>query len=192
MNFPKTLILSMLALVAFSCSSVKPNEETEQAERIVKKDIVNATSQEFFDKYFSFVREKHYTDNDGAVHVFALENIAPLEIADTLEFVVLNGRAQNFDKQKGIPDCVVEPQNCVFAIDKRKLLEILTEKKLLEPKNEFIAKAIWRDDEKRFLWKATITKERIETLGIPRAKGLYVFVNPATGEIIEVKKWEVR
>ncbi len=179
----------LFLLIIFGCSSNITKEE-ENAEQTVINKIIEQTSSDFYNSYFTPVRKKYFT-GDGKVHIFLLESISVIEYSDTLEFIVENGSVVNFAKVKGIPDCFEDENNCIFKINKDKLLRYLKDKQVIEPGNEFIAKSIWDDEGKRFLWKVTITKEKFNVGDRVRGKGIFVFVNPANGKIVKTKEWRI-
>ncbi len=188
---PIKIITALFAIVFItSCSSGKVDKEIMQADKIVKKMIIDETSSEFYKKYFTPLYDKSKTEN-GETHIYYLEKIPELEFADTLDFIVKNGKISNAAEIQGVPDCFSDARNCEFKITKEKLLKILTDNKLLEPENTFIAKAIWDKEKKRFLWKATITKKVIVYGDNKKANGIFVFVHPATGEIIKTEEWRI-
>ncbi len=185
-------IITAILIIAFiaSCSSGKVDKEIIQADKTVKKMIIDETSSEFYKKYLTPLYDKSETAN-GETHIYYLEKIPELEFADTLDFIVKNGKITNAAGIQGIPDCFNDARNCEFKITKKKLLKILTDNKLLEPENTFIAKAIWDKENRRFLWKATITKKVIVYGDNKKANGIFVFVHPATGEIIKTEEWRI-
>ncbi len=187
----KIRLILIVSFVFFAgCSSVQNSEEYKNAEAIVKNAVSGSTSENFYSDYFIQLPEKFFK-NGTEIHFFAAEKIPELEYTDTLEFIIENGKVKNFNELEGIPDCFANESNCDFSIDKNKLLEILVKEKLLAKENEFIAKAVWDKKEKRFVWRATITKEKFKAGNSIRAKGIYVSVNTANGKIESVEKWEI-
>jgi len=184
------LLLTTFVFTAISCSSVKISEKQKKAEDIVKTKIVSATTPAYFDKYFKFLPEK-YSESNSDVNIVAAVKIPELEYTDTLIFRVAGNNVENFSTLRDIPDCFEDTTKCEFNINKEKLLKILKDKKLLEEHNSFIVKTIWDDKEKRFLWKVTITKESYRVGDRVRGHGIFVFVNPASGEIVKTEEWKV-
>ncbi len=190
MKITGLLAAILTAIIVSSCSAYKIPEKISDANAIVKKEISALASADFFERYFLLLPEKS-REETNEIRLVYLESIPEIEYSDTVLFVVSDKKITNLKQLKGIPDCIEDERNCTFEINRDKVLEILTVNNLLDVNNEFILKSVWDSSSKRFLWKATITKEKFNAGNSVRAKGIYVFIHPATGEITETREWRV-
>ncbi len=182
---------------ACHCGACAQKQETEVPLEILQKAnsyISAQTGREFFEKYIApdFVKTKKV----GSTYQMAYRFYMPEKpfVDETISFFVdSTGSVMNNRDITGIPQCLNNPQDCEFKIDKVRAENIAKDTGLEPGIKDWKIGFIWSDKLKQYVWHvlATFHETKGGTNGY-MADGKEVVIDPNSGLVLENNEWHIR
>lgn len=194
------IILFMISLSvllsACKCSSCQKQEETEVPYSVLQKAdqfIMSKTGKDFFEKYISpdFTRTKHIAPNYYMVYRFVMPEKSYVDA--TIDFTIDSlGQVLTDREIVGIPECLNNPEACNFSVNKEQAIRIAANNHLPAGIKEWQAGFIWSAKYNNYVWHILSTLDESKVDNIFRGNGEEVLIDPVTGNVLEMNKWNVR
>jgi hypothetical protein len=191
----KTCIIIFSSLVFAACctgSSIsREGNIPEQLQVKAEEFIISKTGEAFFDKNIQPDFKKTIKINDGYLMVYNFF-IPDKEIEGVIRFSIDTLGNVNRDKEiVGIPDCKLNPGDCLFSISKKEAVNIAASSGLDKGVKEWNVKFTWNMTHNKYLWDITSTLKESKGNGFHRAAGKTLLIDPNSGEIIDTNQWQI-
>ncbi|MDP4116876.1 MAG: hypothetical protein Q8903_12115 [Bacteroidota bacterium] len=191
-----TLLFSSFVLNACKCGACQKQEETEVPYSVLEKAnkfIISKTGKDFFEKYISpdFTRTKNLKPNYYMVYRFLMPEKKYVDA--TIEFTVDSLGNVLMDREiSGIPEYLAAPESCNYSIDKEKAVSIARHNNLPKGIKEWQAGFIWSAKYNRYVWHILSVLNEVKVGDTFRGSGEEVMIDPVSGSVLEMNKWNVR
>ena len=92
----------------------------------------------------------------------------------------------------GIPNCVFEPQNCVYSIDSAGAVEIARKNKLPAGLKKWDVNFRWNPELNKYVWHIITTVKEFGGAKSYKAEGEEILISPVDGTVLKKSKWIIR
>jgi hypothetical protein len=192
------LVLLFLSINGCKCHKCleKEGPKTDVPEFIIKKAnkfVMSRTGREFFKKNIRFDFLKSRKIKEG---YFIRYNYVRTDYPFVHEPVYFTVDSTGKPLKKfgivGIPDCLHEPINCIYKVNKAKAEEIARQENLGAGIKKWDVSFRWENKLNRYIWHIISTTKETGTGKHYKAEGEEIMINPSDGSILKKGKWYVR
>ena len=194
-KFYLLVFISLIILQFYSCSCKdcgKSDYEITVPPAIIDKGIdyvMAKTGQEFFSEYISvdYIQSKEKENNYELIfYLKMIEN----DFVDEIIKLELDKKG-NVISERGVPNCIDDPNACTFVVDKNRVLEIINNSDLRTGirKNEIEFR--WSKDLKKYVWHILSFHNESEEGGEYKGNGQEMMISPQDGLILVFREWVI-
>ncbi len=192
------LVFVFLSINGCKCRAYLEKEKprTDVPEFIIKKAdkfVMSKTGEKFFRKNISFDFFKSRKIKEG---YFIRYNYVRTEYPFVHEPVYFTVDSTGKPLEKfgivGIPDCLHEPQDCNYKIDKTMAKEIAQKENLARGIKKWSVSFRWENEFNRYIWHIISTTKETGTGKHYKAEGEEIMINPFDGSVLKKGKWYIR
>ena len=113
---------------------------------------------------------------------------------DIVLFLTEDGKITKENESFGIPDCMSDLNDCQFSINREKAVEIAYENGITDGIKEILSRFEWDKNISKYVWHIMNV---LDESGDPKtenykANGREIFINPHSGEVLSIRKWEIK
>ncbi len=194
--FHLILLISLLGACKSGSYLQKEKAKYEVPENILRKAdnfVMSKTGEEFFKKNIRFDSLRSRKIKEG---YFIRYNYTRKEypfVNEPVYFTVdSTGKPLKKNGIVGIPNCIFNPENCVYNIDETKAIEIAQKEGLAKGVKKWSVSFRWSPKLKRYVWHIISTTHEFGKGKHYKAEGMEMMIAPTNGEVLSKSEWFVR
>jgi hypothetical protein len=179
-----------------SCSNCgKENEIYDIPPKVVRKAntfIKSKTGESFFSNYVSLNMLKSKATKNGFFMHYNLRMLEKDFVDEDITFRV--DSSGNLIKKydiSGIPNCIENPKECEFNLTKKEAIKIAKEYDLPDGIRDWEVSFRYSNELDRYVWHILATTSETKTDDTNKAQGEEIMIDPADGEVLKHREWNI-
>ncbi len=161
----------------------------KKAERFIS----SRTGENFFKKNFAFDSLKSKKIKEG---FFIRYNYTRAEypfVNEPVYFIVdSTGKPLKEYGIVGIPDCLLNPESCIYQVDESKAKSIAAKEKLPKGVKPWGVSFRWAPQLSKYVWHIVVTTKELGKGKHYKAEGVELLIDPSDGTVLKKENWAIR
>lgn len=194
----KSLPLIFISILFFHSCTCKPCSEQEEAQIpltvLQKADqfIISKTGNDFFKKYITidFSQSQHINPNYLLVYKFYMPE-KPF-VDETIRFTTDSlGNVLEQYEVVGIPDCIINPDDCDFVVDETVVRQIADQNNLAKGIRNWKTDFLWNNSYNKYVWEIISTTKESKNEDYYRAEGEKIIIDANNASVLSKDNWKI-
>ncbi len=195
-NFYLSVFTLFIIMQFYSCSCKdceKPEYQITIPAEILDKGIdyvMAKTGQDFFNEYISVDYVESKETEKGFDLVFYLKMIENDFVDEVIDIKLdKNG---DIVSERGIPNCIMNNEECDFLINKNRVLEIINNSDLSTGIRKNEVEFRWSKELQKYVWHILSFHNESEIGGEYKGNGQEMMISPKDGKILIFREWIIK
>jgi hypothetical protein len=189
-----TLIAGMF-LFSGCCNCGVTQSNTDIPAEILEKAnsfVISKSGKDFFESYIKYDKHNTIKTETGYLIVYNFSVPDKPGIKGIIRFNADEEGNVIRDKEiTGIPDCLANPDDCVFGKSKEDAIRTAYAVNFKEGIKEWDVNFIWSSRNNKYVWEIRSTLEETKVGDRYKGHGLILLIDPGSGNVIDTREWRV-